>query len=119
VRRAPAVLLLFFLSIPLLTPLVSAESESKLPACCRRDGKHGCSMDKRSKAQGDGVASAKALCAQYPNAKAMPVSGAMDVPRAPMAVAFVLSGPVATAQAEARYRISFSRAWQKRGPPLC
>ncbi|MDX1980443.1 MAG: hypothetical protein SFV51_09250 [Bryobacteraceae bacterium] len=115
-RRAQAILLLFLLSFPLITPLLSSEPESKLPACCRRDGKHGCSMDKRAPS-GVAMANARMQCPQYPTARAMPAAGAMDAPPALTALELAPAGPAAVGQSEAQYRVSFSRARQKRGPP--
>jgi hypothetical protein len=43
-RRTVASLLLGLVSFPLIAPLLLADTDSDLPACCRRDGKHHCSM---------------------------------------------------------------------------
>lgn len=43
-QRVYAVLLLLITSLGLAKPLLVASPESKLPACCRRDGKHHCAM---------------------------------------------------------------------------
>jgi hypothetical protein len=43
-RRISAIVLLALFSFSLIGPaLLSADAESNLPACCRRDGKHHCS----------------------------------------------------------------------------
>ena len=45
VQRFSAVLLLILFSSSLITPLLSAsDPDSKFPACCRRNGRHHCSM---------------------------------------------------------------------------
>jgi hypothetical protein len=44
-------------------------------------------------------------------------SGIAAATPAQVVFAAIVSHPAAHAQTEARYRISFSRAWQKRGPP--
>jgi len=46
VRAMSGVLLAFFL-LPLFVPFLSSGSESTLPACCRREGKHHCAMSDR------------------------------------------------------------------------
>jgi hypothetical protein len=43
-RRVLASLLLAIISLSLLTPVLLANASSELPACCRRFGKHHCSM---------------------------------------------------------------------------
>jgi len=45
-RAMSGVLLAFFL-LPVFAPFLSSGSESTLPACCRRDGKHHCAMSAR------------------------------------------------------------------------
>lgn len=121
-RRASAILLLVVFSFPLISPMLFARSESTLPACCRRDGKHHCSME--SKADSPQPSGASALegapsrCPLFPKGSTMPSAGKTSVPRpAWLLQAPVRSYPAATEQTEARYRISFSRVWQKRGPP--
>jgi hypothetical protein len=59
VRRLLAISLLLLFSFPLVSPLLalSANPETNLPACCRRDGKHHCQMNmQRSSASTDGAA---------------------------------------------------------------
>lgn len=122
-RRAYAVLLLAVFSFPLISPLLSApRPESKLPPCCRKDGKHACGMmpvADADHAPGDSALKGrKTPCPLFPTGKATPA----------MAKASALGGGYTFAvpvyqlsafagQPEARYRISFNRSCQKRGPP--
>lgn len=121
-RRAPAILLLLVFSFSLIPPAVFADSESKLPACCRRDGKHHCSMtsvtDGPSRASSLALKGTPTKCPLFPTGKAIPAAGKASVPLPTyVSLAPVLSHPTAVVQTEARYRVSFSRAWQERGPP--
>jgi hypothetical protein len=44
-RRSPAILLLALFSFSLLSPgFFGSDPDANLPACCRRDGKHHCSL---------------------------------------------------------------------------
>jgi len=67
-RRTLALLLVALFSVPLFTPLLAADQRRELPACCRRDGQHHCSMPSRpAAAQSDGPA-LEARCSLYPRA---------------------------------------------------
>src|SRR5262245_49868597 len=98
-------------------PLVSLQTEANLPKCCRRDGKHQCSM-KGMTGSGTAIQSVGKKCPLYPAGKASPALAKTGVTIPP----YVTAAPVATLvasieQTEARYRVSYSRASQKRGPP--
>ena len=119
-RRACAILLMAVFSISLMAPALSLEPEAKLPACCRRDGKHGCAMMKKSRSeQSSGPAVKSSMrCDFYPTGNAIPAAGKVIVPRPPLhSFASAFSNPHAIAQTEAQYRESARRAWQVRGPP--
>ncbi len=121
-RRASAILVMLGFSFSLCSPVLYSDSESKLPKCCRRDGAHRCSMmdakDRLAQAPGLGIKSTRAKCPLYPTGKAMPASTKANLPRLmTVSVAPTLSRPTAVEQTEARFRLSFSRSSQKRGPP--
>jgi hypothetical protein len=120
-RRAYAVMLLVAFSFSLIAPLLSAEPESRLPACCRRDGKHACGMTKSeapSPVHGLAVKSTKTTCPQFPSGKGTQALAKTHVsPQSHAAPIRVVNPDVIAVQMEVRYRIAFSRAWQKRGPP--
>ncbi len=67
-RRLLVILLAFSFSFPLLLPVIAGATESELPACCRRDGKHQCGMAAR-KASGGEATFTKGACAQFPAGK--------------------------------------------------
>ena len=123
VQRICAVLLLAILSSSLITPLLSATTPaSTIPACCRKDGKHHCSMA-NMKQQHDEAATAPVKfttgkCLQFPNTGAVPIAYNADAPPAALILyAAIVRHPTAHAQTEAQFRVSFSRSSQKRGPP--
>jgi len=67
VRRFSAILLLALLSFSLLTPALASDSNSKLPACCRRQGKHHCATAAGGGAWKSGAGFvANARCRVYP-----------------------------------------------------
>jgi hypothetical protein len=119
-RRALAVLLVLLISPPLIPALGFGSPEGKLPPCCRRDGKHGCAMKTGRKGEVptsnvDIVAAPQ--CESYPPADATFAGPVLLVCPGPMLSTPVLGLAGAVSQTEARYRISFNRARQKRGPP--
>ena len=112
VRRILASLLLVLFSFSLIAPaLFASDPASKLPACCRRDGKHHCAMT-----TGSGFHAAK--CADFPSITAIPVSQTPGLPGLSRStqVALVIQ-PANSSQSAARSLISYSQAGQKRGPP--
>lgn len=119
-RRALAIFLLAGFGLPLLAPLfASGSSESSLPACCRRDGKHHCMMG--AMMMGQAPSDERIVTERCPYA---PFSGvALMLPHAlaaahRTALAAGAAGPAAiVGDALAGYRISADRTRQKRGPP--
>ncbi len=118
-RRAFASLLLALFSFPLAIPMLRADAASSLPTCCRREGKHKCSMDSGSAETPSGTAlrAMQPKCSNYPAASTVPGSYAALLKKSPSSGASLLRDPTVEAQTEAQYRISFSRSRQKRGPP--
>jgi hypothetical protein len=115
VRRIGAIFLLGLFSVSLIEPALVADDESKLPACCRREGQHHCAMTGESRAPGAVV---QAVCPAFPKAGAAPAYTKL----AGMRPARLVLGQIAchlagSVQAQALFRVSFSRARQKRGPP--
>lgn len=70
-RRVCATLLLGLFSFLLGSPLLIADTDSNLPACCRRLGQHHCAMPTP---ESSGPALHAARCASFPNALAAPIS---------------------------------------------
>jgi hypothetical protein len=118
VQRVCATLLLVLFGFPLIVPAVRADSENKLPTCCRREGKHHCGMANGAGAQQTSGVSARAKCPSYPVASAAPVfSNTILLNPSQVFFASIVNHPAVHSQTEALQRISFSRSRQKRGPP--
>jgi hypothetical protein len=118
VIRFLASLLLALFSFSLISPALLADADSNLPACCRRAGLHHCSLtSQRTASTGPSLHATR--CPNFPGVRAVPAPGKLaGLARTSQAVfASLVSHPAAHAQTEARYRISYSRAGQKRGPP--
>lgn len=116
-RRLLAIPMMLLMLLPFAADFSGASAvEASIPVCCRRGGKHQCSM-------GEGQSSnshERALRGKCPYSCA---SAAVIVPAsfAPAAAAAIYSGvlqhPSVSPQTDARRRISYDRARQKRGPP--
>ena len=115
-RRALASLLLALFSFPLIVPMLRPDASSSLPSCCRREGKHHCTMGPESTSR-EGLNAIRPKCANYPSTTAVPGSSVAFLKKSPSICVSLLSFPPVQARAEAQYRVSFSRSRQKRGPP--
>jgi len=118
VRRIFAIVLLALLSFPLISPaLLAYDADSKLPACCRRNGSHHCSIvAQQSRSAGPAIETGR--CPAFPVAAALPGNPAATSPGVSQAIfCGLVSHPASRPQAEALCRIAYSRAGQKRGPP--
>jgi len=126
-RRLLSISLLLLLVLPIVSPLFAATpSEANLPACCRRNGKHHCTM---------GATMGAALqqsSSQSPTTQSSTLREKCPyllTVQAPAHLLFtpdeilaslhtgILSQPAVHAQTEALLKISFDRARSKRGPP--
>jgi hypothetical protein len=126
-RKALTIALLAIFGMPLFAPLVASAAlgEANLPACCRRNGKHHCSMNLTGDLRSAGVSMGQAPawraplghCPYYPAQTAVSPVSFLAVPAAPAIFAEVVSHPALHAQTESKWRISRDRTRQKRGPP--
>ena len=105
------------ISFQLISPILYAHTEGNLPACCRRDGKHGCAMRAKlsTSTTWSGV---KAACPECPLAKSTPAPDRLAAHRPHADLGAALPAPAVVAeQMEILRRIAFSRSAHKRGPP--
>ena len=123
-RRTLGFVLTALLSYPLIAPFILASEDSNLPACCRRNGQHHCSMGADTLMDGAGPATGVAFhaavsrCPDYPVATGSSAESKFLATSDSQAIfAAIVSHPAVQAQTEARYRVSFSRSHHKRGPP--
>jgi hypothetical protein len=115
VRRVCATLLLVLFGFPLIAPVVRANSEPKLHACCLRGGKHQCAMAAQQ-TPGPGI---REKCPNFSTATSTPAFSVSTLMSASLAFfSEVVKHPAIHPQTEALQRISFSRSRQKRGPPV-
>jgi len=120
-RRIVASHLLAIFTIPLLLPLASEKAESKLPACCRRDGQHHCvamgtAVD--TEPNGAAVKANPTQCPLFPKASTAPESRLTMLAAALPALHFALqsfAAPVRTS--DQVYFVFRGFSVLRRGPP--
>jgi hypothetical protein len=121
--RAASVVLLAIFLLPLFTPFFNLGSESSLPACCRRDGKHQCAMSARFRQPVLSIHSGPIVRALTPTCPhrsrlLMPlVSRVLFVPSAQAFSAPAVSYPKLNLETVRLIRLSEFRSHRKRGPP--
>src|SRR5687767_1765612 len=108
-HRVAASLVVALVSFALLAPAVSAP-DPKLPACCRRHGKHHCSDRSDS-----GTAIQAAKCGAFPSAQSLPVPVILPSPQATISIA--ANHLIAFPQFAQEHVTAPDRAHRKRGPP--
>lgn len=125
-KRAVALMLMVIYGLALATPLLayaSGDPESKLPACCRRNGSHHCAISdayqRQMASDGPAFAAPPQHCPFYPqHAQQSRIQAVLAALSAQSLIcASVESHPACHAQTEALSRIAFDRSRLKRGPP--
>ncbi|MEO6911617.1 MAG: hypothetical protein ABI158_11920 [Edaphobacter sp.] len=121
-RRFLAISLLLLFGFPLVSPLfaLSANSETSLPACCRRNGAHHCQMNialARASTHQDAAFATPMKCPFYPGAATLVRHN--DARLYTIATLLVEATHPSTVKAPtyATVQIALDTAWQKRGPP--
>ncbi len=125
-RRLLSILLFWATLFPTIAPALSAGAmgQSTLPACCRRGGKHHCTMSPEARAlmlgEQDSSTRIGTPPEQCPYRQHSLVASHLQVFTSAVAVthaAFLLREPSVAIQAECLRHIAFDRSRQQRGPP--
>ncbi|HEX4578083.1 MAG TPA: hypothetical protein VH117_12080 [Edaphobacter sp.] len=121
-RRILSTVLLLLFSLPLISPVLAltASSDVNLPACCRRNGAHHCTMKvgpEESSSAGTSLSAIPQHCPAYPAVVMQIRHTDLSFHAASLIFAEMVSHPAIKLQTEARARVAFDRARQKRGPP--
>jgi len=122
-RRSVSIALLLMMVAALLAPAAVATVTSPLPACCRGNGKHRCSMMARLRPSNQHQSSGPAVrgttepCPYRSMLFAPAPPDAMGVPARAASGVRLVSCPAAVLQTVLQARISEARSHHKRGPP--
>src|SRR5271163_2380055 len=116
-KRLLAITMMLLFAVPLAAPFFVADATSNLPECCRRNGSHHCAGAMTDDSGSRTFSTIASKCPNFP--KAIAVRSLTSFATAPSRVGGIplFVHPASTPQTEARYRISFARSRQKRGPP--
>jgi hypothetical protein len=122
-RRALSILLILFFSLGSLAATLGASEDTRLPACCRRNGAHHCAMNMGEAAMsaevagGQTIVRAPSTCPAFPGAAAITTSGRHALAAAPVTLPVLVAQPHSPAAARASARISQIRTRSGRAPP--
>jgi hypothetical protein len=122
VRRLLAISLLLLFALPAISPLLAltTSSDANLPACCRRNGKHHCMMSMemaQAALNGTQLSAPPMKCPLYPKAINTARHDDLSFHTTALIFAGAIAHPAIHRQTEARARVAFDCARQKRGPP--
>lgn len=123
-RRVWASLLVAVFSLPLIAPILLANTASDSPACCRRNGKHRCAMadmaDQGHALAGLAVKAIQPKCPLFPNAGNLAVSFHTVLPGSSSDFRVRLVFRSANRKTNENIsQIALRGSVRKRGPPTC
>jgi hypothetical protein len=107
------------LQLSLISPAVFAsDADSKLPACCRRNGKHHCAITATESKSSPGPAIQAGRCTFFPVVEGVPANRTVALAGISYAgYERLVTHSAPAPRAESLCHSSYSRADQKRGPP--
>lgn len=116
-HRSVAIALATLFGWLLIVPAFATASQSTVPACCRKGGKHHCMARVHSNSTQSSFVVLRDQCPCVPQAT-VATHVEFSAPSNGQAIyAGMVSHPALSPQTEAGYRVSHFRARQKRGPP--
>ena len=117
-RRSVAILLALAFSWMLILPAFAGSAESRLPVCCRKNGKHHCMMRMESPSEsGASLVAIGEKCPYFPHSTTVTHLKTFAPGVSQSIFAGIARHPAISPQTEAGYRASHLRSKQKRGPP--
>ena len=120
-QRLLASLILCIVAWGPLSPLATATAGDPIPACCRRDGKHHCTMSgsTRTEMGATGVywSKTQSRCPMCPRMIRTNPRTQAGLSASAAVFAAIISHPAVFSQTQSEYRVSAARSHQKRGPP--
>ena len=116
-RRAIASILLALFSLPLIAPVLFADSVSDLPACCRRFGKHHCSTRGSGSPGGPVARAIQPKCPLFPNGSGVPAGSRTLLSKVQVTGELPVFGLAIPPATHSRPHVLLADSARKRGPP--
>jgi len=118
-RRALATFLAAVFSFPLIAPVLLANADPNLPACCRRGGQHHCAASNMAdQASGAAMRAVQPACPLFPKAGAAGVSFENGLPGSSAQIGALILLRSANRKTNQNVpKIALRGSTQKRGPP--
>jgi hypothetical protein len=116
-RRALAITIVLLFGFSLTAPLFAVAATDSLPQCCRRNGSHHCEGSTTADPGSRAISTIAPKCLNWPKSTPAPRPNDLATTQAQGISTPLYAHPAAAPQAEARYRVAFTRSRQKRGPP--
>ena len=119
-RRLSSIVLLILFSLSLIAPALASTniSDKHLPACCRRNGAHHCTMLSEPTSSAPALSAIPQHCPAYPAFVIQARHGDWAFQATALVFAELVSHPAVRPQVHACARISRDRARHMRGPPV-
>jgi hypothetical protein len=122
-RRALAIFLALFFSLGPLAATLEGGDDARLPACCRRQGAHHCTMPAQmasmlaDAASGTPVLTAPSTCPAFPGSAAATPAAPQALAGSAISLPALLAHPHSAVSGRAAARLSQYRTRAGRGPP--
>jgi len=119
-RRIPAILLLVVFSLPLIGPAAWAQTDPQVPECCRRLGRHHCTVPAADSQSAGGPAWQPAVekCPYFPALPTSPAGSKAALRGASRTVAADTGTLFARVGGDSvRFDLRILNSHRKRGPP--
>lgn len=105
--------------MPLISPVFALmpAAGAHLPACCRRNGAHRCTLMQTDSSSATKVSQISQRCPAYPAVVVQMHHRDWNLQATSLIFGEIVSHPAVHRQTEARARVALDRSRHKRGPP--
>jgi hypothetical protein len=122
-RRGFSLFLILLITLGPLAATVQGDDDSRVPACCRRDGAHHCVMSEAAARliaeayAGKSIFTAPSTCPRFPGSVYTVTNSIHALAAAPVDLSGLAVNPLSPSAAQGAARISEARTRSSRAPP--